>query len=54
MQYYDYRQYFQSIISNQELIISGNEQINLFLTAFFFIFCCFFMYFLFRNMIKNK
>ena len=54
MQYYDYRQYFQTIISNQELIISSNKQFSTFLSAFFFIFTCFFMYYLIRNMIKNR
>ena len=54
MSYFDYRTYFQTMIDNQELIISSNDNILKFLCFFTFIFCCFFMYFLIRNMIRNK
>lgn len=54
MTYYDYRTYFQTIIDNQELIISNNNDILTVLSVFAFMFGCFIMYFLIRNMIRNK
>lgn len=54
MQYYDYKQYFQSLITNQNSIISIMNELKVFLSCFLFIFICFFLYFLIRNMIKNK
>lgn len=53
MQYYDYRSYFQTLINNQETIISKQISMTNFLTLFIFIFVCFFLYFFIRNMIKN-
>lgn len=54
MIYYDYRSYFQTIIDNQELIISNNSDIIKFLSVLVFLFVCFFMYYLIRKMIINK
>lgn len=53
MQYYDYRPYFQTLINNQESIISRQTLIFNFLTLFIFIFVCFFLYIYIRNMIKT-
>ena len=54
MQYYDYRQYFQTLISNQESIISNQEDILACISLFIFLFTCFFLYFYIRNMIKSR
>lgn len=54
MNYFDYRTYFQTIIDNQEIIISNYENILSVLALLAFMFCCFMMYFFIRNMIKNK
>ena len=53
MSYYDYRTYFQTMIDNQELILSNYENILAILAGIAFMFGCFIMYFLIRNMIKN-
>lgn len=53
MQYYDYRNYFQTLISNQDTIISNQTIIINFLTLFIFIFVCYFLYIFIRNMINT-
>jgi hypothetical protein len=54
MNYFDYRTYFQTIIDNQELILSNYENILSILSGIAFILGFFIMYFLIRNMIKNR
>ena len=54
MQYYDYRTYFQTLISNQDKIINNQESIIIYISLFLFLFTCFFLYFYIRNIIKNK
>lgn len=53
MQYYDYRNYFQTLVSNQGIIISNQTTIIKFLTLLIFIFVCYFLYIYIRNMIKG-
>lgn len=54
MTYYDYRTYFQTLISNQEIVIENLDNILTFLSCFCFVFCCFFVYFIIRKMFFNK
>ena len=54
MTYFDYRTYFQTIIDNQEIIISNNNNITNFLCTLILLLACFFMYEIIRNMIRNK
>lgn len=54
MQYYDYRSYFQTLITNQNTIITNQTSIINFINLFVFIFTCYFLYVFIRNMIKNR
>lgn len=54
MTYYDYRTYFQTLISNQETIINNLDNLLNILSVFAFMFGCFFVYFIVRRMLLNK
>lgn len=53
MNYYDYRNYFQSLISNSQLIIDNQNTIIILLSCLCFLFGIFLVYYLIRNMIKG-
>lgn len=53
MNYYDYRTYFQTIISNIESIINLQNSIITGLSVIIFLLVLIYIYFFIRNMIKG-
>lgn len=53
MNYYDYRTYFQTIISNTESIINLQNSIITGLSVIIFLLVLIYIYFFIRNMIKG-
>lgn len=53
MYYYDYRDYFLTLINNQEKIINIMNFLSNFLQAFLFIFIVYFLYLVIRGMIRR-
>ena len=53
MSYYDYRTYFQTLVSNTETIITNQNNIINALSVVVFLFTIYFLYLYIRNMIKG-
>lgn len=53
MNYYDYRTYFQTLITNTESIINLQNSIITGLSIIIFLFVLYFLYTFIRNMIKG-
>lgn len=53
MYYYDYRDYFLTLIDNQEKIINVINFLSNFLQALLFIFIVYFLYLVIRGMIRR-
>lgn len=51
---YDYRSYFQTLISNQTTIISNQNTILLFIQVFIFLFTIYFLYKLISKMTRGR
>lgn len=53
MYYYDYTNYFSTLISNSNSIINNQENILTLLSVLIFVFVIFFLYIFMRNMISG-
>ncbi len=53
MNYYDYRTYFSTLVSNTETIINLQNSIITGLSVIIFLFTIYFLYIFIRNMIKG-
>lgn len=51
---YDYTNYLQTLINNQDSIIGNLENVLNVLSVLVFMFGCFFVYFIIRKMYLNK